>query len=502
MATVTKSGARNSSTSQKGADKEGQFIALNRVMAVIEFSPDGVILNANENFCRTMGYALSEIVSKHHRQFVEPAYAASPVYAAFWSNLRKGEFVAAEFKRIAKGGREVWLQASYNPVFDSANRVVRVVKFATDITQAKLKAMDDQGQIEAVHRSNGVIEFSLDGTILSANRNFLDVTGYTLEGVRGKHHRMFVDPAYAASDAYRQFWQRLAAGEFVSDSFCRLRRDGRKVWIQATYNPIRDPDGRTIKIVKYATDITDMVERNAKLSETIDTSLNGIAENVSGVSAQASGVASAAEEASATIQNVAAAAEELNASISEISTSATASQQSAERARGVARSVDESTSALTHKAAQMSGIIKLIDDIASQINLLALNATIESARAGEAGRGFAVVASEVKQLAAQVSSATRTISTEIQGIQAVASDAAQGLSAIQSAVTEISDGISSVVSAVTQQSSATGEISRTMQAAAGAVADINRNIGSIAHASLGAADLAKSVRSDMKALVS
>ncbi len=490
--------------STNARDIAGMISAIDRVMAVIEFRPDGTIITANHNFSAAMGYDLTEIQGCHHRMFAEPAYAASEDYRRFWERLNRGEFVASEFKRFAKGNREVWLQASYNPIADASGRVVRIVKFATDITEQKNNAMDATGQLQAINRSQAVIEFKLDGTILAANANFCGAVGYALDEIQGKHHRMFVDAAYAARTEYAHFWEMLRRGEFQAAEYRRIAKGGRAIWIQATYNPIKNADGVPVKVVKYATDITASVERrmrNERLSGEIERDLSGIAGSITDVSRQANDVAGAATQASETIQSVAAAAEELTASINEISSSISSSKTSADTAFALTRSADTSSTALVKTAEQMSGIVELIDDIASQINLLALNATIESARAGEAGRGFAVVAAEVKQLAAQVSSATKTISTEIKGVQSVSGDVVTALKSIQAAVNGITSSISSVAAAVEQQSAATSEISSTMQLAASSVTAIDKGVGAMAGAMSLASHATEQVRSNMQVLV-
>ncbi|MEQ9125138.1 MAG: PAS domain-containing protein, partial [Alphaproteobacteria bacterium] len=230
--------------------------AANRSLAIIEFDPDGAIRSANENFLAAMGYDLAEVVGRHHRIFVDPAEAASPAYEAFWQNLRAGKFASAQYRRFAKGGREIWLQATYNPLIDSEGAVTGVVKFATDITEQKRAAAEAAGKLTAISRAQAMIEFTLDGNILDANENLLNDLGFGIEEIRGQHHRMFVEKAYADSAEYQEFWAALARGQFQADEFKRFGKGGKAVWIQASYNPIFDSAGRPVKVVKFATDIT------------------------------------------------------------------------------------------------------------------------------------------------------------------------------------------------------------------------------------------------------
>ncbi|SFK64997.1 methyl-accepting chemotaxis protein [Methylorubrum salsuginis] len=233
-----------------------QLEALHRSQAVITFALDGTIEEANANFLDLMGYRLDEVRGRHHRMFVEPREAASPAYEAFWQSLRQGAFQAAEYRRITKDKREVWIRASYNPVLDASGRPLRIVKFALDVTAERLAAAESAGQLAAIDRSQAVIQFDLDGTIRYANANFLTALGYDLAEVQGRHHRLFVDPVEAASAEYRDFWQALARGEYRAGEFKRRAKDGHDVWIQASYNPILDLAGRPFKVVKYASDVT------------------------------------------------------------------------------------------------------------------------------------------------------------------------------------------------------------------------------------------------------
>jgi len=239
-------------------EQNAKIDAIGRAQAVIEFKLDGTILHANENFLSVMGYSLGEIVGKHHSMFAEMAYANSPDYRAFWDRLNRGEFVADKFKRIGKGGKEVWIQASYNPLLDLNGKPFKVVKFATDITAAETERNEQSAKIDAISRSQAVIEFKLDGTILQANENFLATMGYSLGEIAGKHHSMFADPAYANSSDYRAFWDRLNRGEFVADKFRRIGKGGKEIWIQASYNPLFDLNGKPFKVVKFATDVTQV----------------------------------------------------------------------------------------------------------------------------------------------------------------------------------------------------------------------------------------------------
>lgn len=250
---------------QRNAEFEGLANAVSKSQAIVEFNLDGTVITANDNFLNTMGYGLSEIRGQHHRLFVEDAFAKSQDYRHFWEKLGRGEYDTGEYKRIGKGGKEVWIQASYNPLLDSAGKPYKVIKYATDITQTKLKNADYQGQLAAIGKSQAVIEFNMDGTIITANENFLNVLGYSLSEIQGKHHRIFATEQYASSGEYRLFWERLNRGEYDTGEYKRVGKGGKEIWIQASYNPIIDMSGRPFKVVKYASDITkqktDAIER-------------------------------------------------------------------------------------------------------------------------------------------------------------------------------------------------------------------------------------------------
>ncbi|HLG80171.1 MAG TPA: PAS domain-containing methyl-accepting chemotaxis protein [Bradyrhizobium sp.] len=424
-------------------DYAGQVAAANRSQAVIEFRMDGTIITANENFLNALGYALSEIQGKNHSMFVEASERDSSAYREFWAALNRGEYQAAEYKRMGKGGKEVWIQASYNPVFDETGKPVKVVKFATDVTKQKLRNSDLAGQIAAIGKSQAVIEFNMDGTIITANDNFLNALGYSLNEIKGKHHSMFVEASERGSSSYREFWAALNRGQYQAAEYKRIGKGGKEVYIQASYNPILDLNGKPFKVVKYATDVTKQVL-----------------------------VRMGNERVRGMMESVAAGAEELNASVREISEAMTKSRETAISAVGRVSNADSQAQRLSHAAQSMTGIVEMINNITGQINLLALNATIESARAGEAGRGFAVVASEVKSLANQAKQATDKIGEEIGSLNTISGDVAEALGAIKQAITSVSEYVTSTAAAVEEQSTVTNEMSNSMQRAAAEAARI------------------------------
>ncbi len=240
---------------------EQKFIALDKSQAIIEFYPDGSIVTANHNFLGAMGYDLAEVQGRHHSMFVDTVVRNSVEYKQFWEDLRAGKFQAAQYKRFGKGGKEVWIEATYNPILDKEGKVYKIVKFATDITEVKLRNSEFEGKLSALNKSQAIIEFTLDGIILAANENFLDTMGYSLSEIKGGHHSMFVDPEYRNSQEYKMFWEGLRTGKFQAAQYKRFGKGGKEVWIEASYNPIFDMNGKPFKVVKFATNITNTVEK-------------------------------------------------------------------------------------------------------------------------------------------------------------------------------------------------------------------------------------------------
>ncbi|NMM45095.1 PAS domain S-box protein [Rhodospirillaceae bacterium KN72] len=444
-------------------DVSAKYKALDNIQAIIEFQPDGKIITANQNFLEVMGYTLDEIRGKQHRIFIEPKEADSPAYRDFWTALNKGEPQKAEFKRIGKGGKEVWIEASYNPIRDRLGKVYKVVKFAIDVSDRKKQLAELQGQANAIDASQALIQFSMDGTILDANKNFLKVMGYSLDEIKGKHHRMFVEPDFAASPDYKKFWGDLNRGEFQAAQYKRIGKNGKEVWIEGSYNPIFDLNGKPYKVIKFATDLTPRKMENLKLADDFEANVKAVVDEVA-TSAQemestAQGLASAAEQTSSQSNVVAAATEELAASVNEISGQVANSTKIVNDAVAEVRRSEELVAGLVEAAAKIGTVTAMISDIANQTNLLALNATIEAARAGEAGKGFAVVASEVKTLASQTAQATEDIESQIGGIQTVSRSTAEAIKGIAEVIQQVSEISASISGAVEEQSAATSEVS-------------------------------------------
>jgi methyl-accepting chemotaxis protein len=509
----------------KAADYEGQLAAISKAQAVIEFDLKGHILNANDNFCRALGYGIDEIRGQHHRLFVDAETSVSAEYRSFWDKLARGEYDSGQYKRIAKGGREVWIQASYNPILDMSGRPFKVVKYATDITEAKLKAANYEGQFSAISKAQGIIEFKLDGTILDANENFLNNVGYRLDEIKGRHHSIFVERNQRDSVEYRSFWEKLGRGEYDHGQYRRVAKDGSEVWIQASYNPILDLNGKPFKVVKYCTNVGEQVraarqlEIAVKQTQDVVTAasqgdLTGripmegkdgqIAELCNGVNAvidsmaavvgqiqEATGsiktaaqeiatgnadLSARTEQQAASLEETASSMEELTSTVKQNAENAKQANQLAVGASDVARKggavvseVVTTMSAINESSKKIVDIISVIDGIAFQTNILALNAAVEAARAGEQGRGFAVVAAEVRNLAQRSAAAAKEIKSLIgdsvdkvgNGTRLV-EQAGRTMEDIVSAVKRVTDIMSEISAASQEQSQGIEQVNQAI----------------------------------------
>jgi methyl-accepting chemotaxis protein len=474
----------------------GQMQAINSSMAYIEFKPDGTIVDANANFLKATKYRMEEIVGKHHRIFCDHDYAQSMEYKRFWEELGVGMAQTGEFKRFAKDGSVVWLQASYSPVVDENGKVTGVIKIGSDISKAKVASINNQRQLDESYRTQAVIEFTARESASTPTITSAAHWAYRLDEIKGKHHSLFVDEAYKTTADYRQFWRDLNEGKFNTAEFKRIGKGGKVVWIQATYNPMFDITGKVDRVIKFASDITarKIAEENLKVTlqqvSQNSQALAGASEELSAVSKQMSGnsaetadeanaVASAAEQVSTNVANVATSSEELSASVKEISRNAQNAAKVGNQAVQVAQKANDTISHLGTSSQEIGKVIKSITSIAQKTNLLALNAAIEAARAGEAGKGFAVVANEVKELARQTAAATEDISQKIEAIQGDTGEAVKAIQNIREIIHQINDNQNTIASAVEEQTATVNEVARNANEASKGSTDIARSIGKV-----------------------
>ncbi|GKS59218.1 hypothetical protein YTPLAS18_27450 [Nitrospira sp.] len=508
----------------QAAEVKGVTNAIGKSQAVIEFNMDGTILGANDNFLSGLGYTMAELKGQHHRMFCEPAYTNSPEYAAFWQKLNRGEFDSGVYKRLSKGGKEIWLQASYNPIVDVAGKIYKVMQFSTDVTAEKNRNAEFEGKLAAINKAQAAIEFNLEGTVLSANDNFSSVMGYTLAEIKGQNHRMFCEPAYTNTPEYSAFWAKLNRGEFDAGVYKRIGKGGREIWIQASYNPILNANGKVYKVVKYASDVTAQKKAQAEMEQLvaeaqsvlgrlaendltqsmagtyqgeldkIKASINGVVHNltqtitlvrnaVESVTTGAEEITKGNEDLSQRTSQQASALEETSASMEEMTSTVKQNADNAKQANQLAiaaRDIADKGGSITSRAVsameeinksskKIADIITVIDEIAFQTNLLALNAAVEAARAGEHGRGFAVVATEVRNLAQRSATAAKEIKGLInESIQRVSdgselvNQSGKTLDEIVNSVKRVTDIIAEIAAASQEQAQGVDQVNKAI----------------------------------------
>lgn len=478
------------------ADNAGRLQAIDRAMAVIEFDLDAQILGANQNFLDTFGYPEQDLLGQRHALLMPADESRMPAYQQFWERLRQGHIEKGQFCRRHKSGRDVWIEASYNPVLDAAGRIVKVVKYATDITEQRTRNADFQGQLVAIDKVQAVIEFDLAGHIITANPNFLAVVGYGAEELKGQHHRMFVAGQVAAGSEYRQFWQRLAQGQADAGQYKRVGKGGREIWLQASYNPILDASGRPYKVVKYATDVTQQVQ----LANAMRALVTQVNELTQGISSAAREISAGNQDLSVRTESQAASLEETAATINQVTDAVVQNADSARQARTLTESAAEvakqghlavgrvvqTMHEISESSKHIIDIVGVIDGIAFQTNILALNAAVEAARAGEQGKGFAVVAQEVRNLAQRSAEAAKDVKSLI---AASSERVRQGAATVGDAGTAMND-IQEVIARLTLIA---GKISQSSLDQGDSITQVNSAIRTIDQATQQNASLVEEV---------
>jgi len=467
-------------------DETGRLSALDENFAVISFKPDGTIISANTNFLNALGYSLNEIVGQHHKMFCTKELCSSSEYKQFWNDLANGTAQISEFKRVKKSGESIYIHASYSPVRNGSGKVTRVIKFAQDITKRKLEALDYSGQLTAIHKSRAVIEFNMDGTIIKANENFTNTVEYSENEIVGKHHSMFCESQYKNSTEYKDFWRNLNNGEFQGGEYQRVGKNGKNIWLQATYNPIFDIDGKPFKVVKYATDIThrkvtmQQIEGNVmKLTDSLTNLSHTATEMTKGAEITTSGsqeVSSSTTQISQSVTEVASKVSDMLVSIKEVSKSSQEGKTIADEAKIKSKETTSAILKLDEESSKISDTVNSIAQIAFQTNILSLNAAVEAATAGEAGKGFAVVAQEVRNLASRSDEATKEITDAIVLIQSLVKTALDSINNIDNTIEKISSISEGIVNSVNEQESISNTVSTITSETSSGITEIAKTM--------------------------
>ncbi|QDF28337.1 methyl-accepting chemotaxis protein [Halarcobacter anaerophilus] len=470
----------------KTEEEKAQLSSIDEHFAVISFTPHGTIIKANKNFLDLLGYSLEEVVGKHHRIFCDKEYVNTQRYKDFWDKLAKGEAQISEFKRIKKDGTPIFIQASYTPVKHSNGKVFKVIKFAQDITKKKLENLYYKGQLEAISKSQAVIEFDMSGKVITANKNFLDAFEYNLDEIVGKNHSMFCEESYKNSDKYKEFWEKLNRTEYDAGEYLRIGKNGKKVWIQATYNPIIGIENKPTRVVKYATDISDKKNKMFEIEKNIQQlsdSLKHLSNASESMSNDAKKTMNGSKEVSESIgqinlavSNVSEKIESMLSSITSIAAASAQGEKVAKEAREQSQTTTSAMLKLDEESEKIGETINIITQIAFQTNILSLNAAVEAATAGEAGKGFAVVAQEVRNLAARSDEAAKEITKAVELIQSLIKNSLTSIHSIDSTIKEITDMSTDISTSIMQQQTISNELSSTALEASQGVNEVTNTM--------------------------